>query len=69
MTLFHTKHNLFKKIFFPSNVIEWNILDSNLRSAASLSTFKKKLLKFIGPSTNSAFNCHNCKRIPGKTTS
>ena len=46
MTLFHTKHNLFKKKIFPSNVIEWNMLDPNLRSAASLGIFKKNLLKF-----------------------
>ena len=45
MTLFYTKHNLFKKNFFPSNVIEWNMLDPNLRSAASLSVFKKKIAK------------------------
>ena len=54
----------FSKIFiFPSTVIEWNKLDPNLRSAASLSVFKKNLLKFIRPSRNSVFNCHNCKGI------
>ena len=63
ITLFHTKHNFFKNTFFPSTAIEWNKLDPNLRSAASLSAFKKNLLKFIRPSPNSVFNCHNCKRI------
>ena len=29
------------KFFFPSNVNEWNKLDPNLRSAASLNVFKK----------------------------
>ena len=38
-------------------------LHPNLRSAASLSVFKKSLLKFIRPSPNSIFNCHNCKGI------
>ena len=61
ITLFHTKHNFFKNSFFPSTVIEWNKLDPNLRSAASLSNFKNNLLKFIRPSPNSEFNCHNCK--------
>ena len=63
ITLFHTKFNFFKNSFFPSTVIEWNKLDPNLRSAASLSVFKKNLLKFIRPSRNSVFNCHNCKEI------
>ena len=63
ITLFHTKNNFFKNSFFPSTVIEWNKLDPNLRSAASLSVFKKNLLKFIRPSPNSVFNCHNCKGI------
>ena len=38
ITLFHTKHNFFKKIF-PFTVIEWNKLNPNLRSAASFSPF------------------------------
>ena len=63
VTPFHTKHNFFKNSFFQSTVIEWNKLDPNLRSAASLSVFKKNLLKFIRPSPNSVFNCHNCKGI------
>ena len=63
ITLFHTKFNFFKNSFFPSTVIEWNKLDPNLRSAASLSVFKKNLLKFIRPSPNSVFNCHNCRGI------
>ena len=63
ITLFHTHHDFFKNSFFLSTVIEWNKLDPNLRSAASLSVFKKNLLKFIRPSPNSIFNCHNCKGI------
>ena len=63
ITLFHTEHSFFKNSFFPSTVIEWNKLDSNLRSPTSLSVFKKNLLKFIRPSPNSVFNCHNCKGI------
>ena len=41
ITPFHTKHNFFKKFFFPSTVVESNKLDPNLRSAASLIVFKK----------------------------
>ena len=50
------------KNFFSSTVIELNKLDLNLRIAASLSVFRKNLLKFIR-SQNSVFNCHNCKGI------
>ena len=63
ITPFHTKHNFFKNYFFPSTVIESNRLDPNLRSATSLSVFKKNLLKFVRSLPKSVFNCHNCKGI------
>ena len=62
ITLFRTKHNFFKNYLFSSTVTEWNQLDPNLQSAASLNVFKKNS-KFIRPSPNSVFNCHNCKVI------
>ena len=52
-----------KKYSFPSTVVKWNKLEPNLRSVASLSVFKKNLLKFIRPSPDSVFNCCNCKGI------
>ena len=58
-TIFYTDHN--SKSLFPFVVIEWNKLDPNLQSTASLSVFKKNLKK--RPSLNSVFNCHNCKGI------
>ena len=39
------------------------ILDPNLRSAASLSVFKKNLLMLIRPSPNNVFDCYNSKGI------
>ena len=63
ITLFRTKYNFFKNSFFPSTVIEWNKVDPNLRSAASLNVSKKNLLKFVRPSSSSVFNCHNYKGI------
>ena len=62
ITLFRTKHNLFKNPFFPSPVIEWNNLKPNLRSVASLSV-KNVFLKFIISPPISVLNCHNFKRI------
>ena len=60
---FKVKHNFFQNSFFPSVVIEWNKLDLNIRNSENLFIFKKKLLKFIRPSGNSIFRCHNPKGI------
>ena len=60
---FKVKHNFFQIMFFPSLVNEWNKLDQNIRSSENLFIFKKKLLKFIRPSGNSVFRCHDPKRI------
>ena len=60
--LLNVNHN-FKKLFFPSTIIEWNKLDPGLRKAESLSLFKTNILKFIRPSPNSVYNCHNPKGL------
>ena len=60
---FKVKHIFFKNSFFPSVVIEWNKLDLNIRNSENVFIFKKKLLKFIRPSGNSVFKCHNPKGI------
>jgi len=57
--LFSVKHNFYKNSFFPSVIIEWNKLDSNIRNLDSFSLFKASILKFIRPCSNSIFNCHN----------
>ena len=51
--LLKRKHNFFKNSFFPSTVIEWNKLDPNLRNEDSFHFFKKSILQFIKPSSNS----------------
>ena len=61
--LLNANHNFFKNSFFPSTIIEWNKLDSGLRKAESLSLFKTNILKFIRPSPNSVYNCHNPKGL------
>ena len=43
--LFNVKHDYFKNSFFPPTIIEWNILDSNIRNSESLAIFKKRILK------------------------
>ena len=44
--LLNTKHNFFKKSFFPWTKTEWNNLDSHLRKSESFSV-KTNVLKFI----------------------
>ena len=57
--LFNVTDDYFKNSFFPSTVIEWNKLNSNIRNSESLVLFKKRILVFIRPSTNSTFQCYN----------
>ena len=61
--LLNTKHNFFKNSFFPSTIIEWNNLDPHLRKSENFSLFKSNILKFIRPSPNSVYNCHNPRGI------
>ena len=53
------RDDYFKNSFFPSALTEWNKLDLNIRNSESLNTFKKRLLNFIRPCTNSIFDIHN----------
>ena len=56
------KHNFFQNIFFHS-ILEWNKLDPSLRNSVSYDVFKNSILKFIRPSPNKIFQCHNPKGI------
>ena len=49
--------------FFSSIIIEWNNIDPHLRKSENFSVFKSNILKSIRPSPNSAYNCHNPRRI------
>ena len=55
----NVKHQFFKNSYFPSTIIEWKKLDSNIRNSEKLQIFKSKILRFIRPTTNSIFGCHN----------
>ena len=57
------KHNFFKNTFFPSTILEWNKLDPSLQNSTSYNLFKNSILKFIRPSPNKIFQCHNPKGI------
>ena len=63
ISFFKTRHNIFKKMFFLSAIIQWNNLDLNIRNQTSLNIFKNSILKFIRPSASNVFNNHNSKAI------
>ena len=48
-----------KTLFFPSTIIEWNKLDSNIRYSPSYKLFRKRIPEFIRPQPNSIFNAPN----------
>ena len=50
-------------MFFPSTIIECNKLAPVLRNSDSYCVFKKNILNFIWPSSNSIFNCLNPKAL------
>ena len=45
--------------FFPSSIVEWNKLSRKERSSENIRIFKKRLLEFIRPSSNSIFDMYN----------
>ena len=50
--LYFTLNITFSKKNFPSTAIKWNKLHPNLRTALTLSVFKKNFLKLMRPSPN-----------------
>ena len=45
--------------FFSINSHWIEYLDLQMKNSETFSTFKKSIFKFIGPSSNSSFNCHS----------
>ena len=54
-----TRSNFFRNSFFPSIIIEWNKLDSDIRKSDSLNIVKLPLLKFVRYIANSVFDIYN----------
>ena len=63
ITLMNFKQNFFRIFFFPSIIIEWNILDPKSPNLPSYKSFKENILKFIRPVPNSVFECGNPEGI------
>ena len=55
----NVKHQFFKNSYFPSTIIEWKKLDSNIRNSKTLNIFKSKIFTLITPIANIIFGCHN----------
>ena len=55
----NVKHQFFKNSFFPSTIIEWNRLYSNIHNSETLNISKSKILKLIRPTANNIFGYHN----------
>ena len=56
-------NTFFSKLLSFGYIIEWNKLDPSLRRWDSYNVFKSNILKFIRPSANWVFDCHNSIRI------
>ena len=56
VALFNIKHNVYRNSCFPSTIIDWNNLDSNLCNSKNVGIFKSSILKLIN-------NCCNLKGI------
>lgn len=61
--LFITKYSFFKTLFLQSTIIELNYVDPNLRNSDTYENFKNLTLRFLRPSPNIVFKCHNPQRI------
>ena len=55
--------NICLKTFFLPTISEWNKVDPSLHNSESFLTFKKNILQFIRPASNSVYNCYNPKGI------
>ena len=60
---FKVGNSFFFNSFFLSALVQWNKLDSDIRNSPSYSTFKKKILIFIGPRSSDIFNASHPKGL------
>ena len=52
-------HSFFKNTFCPSTIIEYNKLDSNIRTSPSYKLFRKRISEFVRCPPNNSFNVPN----------
>ena len=56
---YYCRTNIFKYLFFPYSIVEWNKLDHILRNSKFYSVFKNSLLNIGRPMPKPTFNIHN----------
>ena len=59
LNTFLCRTDRFQNSFFPDSVRLWNDLGPELRGAASISVFKRNILKIYRPMKKSLFNIHD----------
>ena len=60
---FKVRTKLFRNLFFPYNVNEWNNLDNIIKSSDSFFMFRKRMLNLIRPKCNETYGIHNPIRL------
>ena len=60
---FKVRNSFFLSSIFPSALVEWNKLDSDIHNSPSYSIFKKKILNFIRAHRNDVFNVNRPKGL------
>ena len=56
---FQVRTELFRNLFFPCTVNEWNNLDNIIKSSESYLMFRKIMLNWIRPKHNEIYGIHN----------
>ena len=56
---FKVRTKLFRNLFFPYTVNEWNNLDNIIKSSESYLMFRKRMLNLIRPKCNKTYGIHN----------
>ena len=56
---FKFRTELFRNLFFPYTLNEWNNLDNNIKSSESYLIFRKRMLNLIRPKCNETCRIHN----------
>ena len=56
---FEFNHSFIKNTCFPWVIIESNKLHPEIQNVPGLKIFKNDIFKFLRPTTNNMFSCHN----------
>lgn len=63
VSIFKTKHNVYKNSFFPNTTIEWNNLNQELKNSECYTLFCYSIINFIRSPPYSFYSCQNITHI------